>query len=322
MRIIQVSELGGPEVLVPASVPDPVAGPGQVVVEAAACDVLYIDTAIRAGRGPFPVTPPYVPGNGLAGHVAAVGEGVDAGWLGRPVAASTGGPGGWGGYVSRALVPVENLIPVPDGLGPVEAAALLHDGRAAIGLLDRAPMRADTRVLITAAAGGAGSILVQLAHAAGAHVAAAVRGERKRRLVDELGADVVVDYGEQDWTGRLRDATGDFDVVFDGAGGEVGRGAFELTARDGWFCGWGAPGGGFATVGPEAARERGVHLHGIEQVQYAPDEGRGRTARALAEAAAGRIRPTIGQTFPLEKAADAHAAIAARTVVAKTLLIP
>jgi NADPH2:quinone reductase len=110
-------------------------------------------------------------------------------------------------------------------------------------------------------------------------------------------------------------------VVFDSVGGQLGRQAFEIIADGGRFSAHGAPSGGFTPVDPEQARRRGISVRGIEQAQLSDQDRRRLTHQALREAAAGRIKPIIGQTFPLEMAADAHAAIEARTVVGKTLLI-
>jgi NADPH2:quinone reductase len=133
----------------------------------------------------------------------------------------------------------------------------------------------------------------------------------------------VVDYSEPGWTSLVRDATGGAgaDVVFDGAGGEIGRAAFEVTAHGGRFSAHGAPSGGFAVLDPDERARREVTVRGIEHLQLAPDDMRRMLARALSEAAAGRMRPVIGQTFPLERAADAHTAIEARAVVGRTLLL-
>ena len=168
MLVVEVGEFGGPEVLVPRQVPDPAPGAGQVVVRVAAVDVLFVDTLIRSGLAVdfFPVRPPYVPGNGVAGLVSATGDGVDPSWAGRAVVARTGGNGGWGGYVEQAVVSASDLIPVPDGLGLREAGALLHDGATGESLLERAAVRSGESVLVTAAAGGMGVLLVQFASAA------------------------------------------------------------------------------------------------------------------------------------------------------------
>ncbi|GGL32248.1 NADPH:quinone reductase [Planomonospora parontospora subsp. antibiotica] len=320
--MIEAKAFGGPEVLAVREVPDPLAGPGQVVVGVAVVDTLFVETQIRGGEmgGYFDVRPPYVPGGGIAGRVLSTGEGVDPAWTGRRVVAKTGAAGG---YAERAAVPVEALVPVPDGLDLPDAAALVHDGVTALGVFEAAQVRAGERVLVTGASGGMGFLLVQLAHAAGARVIGTARGARKTDLVRELGAEAVVDPSEEGWVERVRELTGGAgaDVVFDGVGGRIGGEAFGVTARGGRFSAHGAPTGGFAEIDPEEARERGVSLRGIRDVQFAPEEAERLTVRALAEAAAGRLRPVVGRSFPLERAADAHAAIEARDVVGKTLLV-
>src|SRR2546421_7137526 len=323
MRQVQVTRFGGPEVLMASEAPDPVPGPGQTVVSISAVHVLFVETQIRRGWGQeyFRVQPPYVPGDGVAGHVILVGSGVDPGWIGRRVAARTRERGG---YADRAVVSVEDLIAVPDGLDLREAAALLHDGPTALALFDNARIEPQERVLVLGAAGGLGLLLVQLAHAAGARVIGAARGRRKLELVREVGADVAVDYSEPGWAEQVRKATGGagLDVVFDGAGGAVGEAAFGLTAPGARFFAHGAPSGGFTDIDAQAAQRLGVTVRGIEQVQFLPAESKRLAERALAEAAAGRLRPVIGQTFPLEHAAEAHAAMEARVVLGTTLLLP
>jgi NADPH:quinone reductase len=324
MLVIEVREFGGPEVLVPRQVPDPVPGAGQVVVRVAAADVLFVDTLIRSGLAVdfFPIRPPYVPGNGVSGLVIATGDGVDPSWAGRAVIARTGGQGGWGSYVEQAIVAASDLIPVPDGLGLPEAGALLHDGATAEILLERAAIRPGESVVITAAAGGMGVLLVQFARAAGARVIGAARGAPKLEVVRGAGAELALDYSEPGWVKRVEEFTAgrSADVVFDGAGGALGGAAFGITAAGGRFSAHGVSDGGFAAIDPEDAARRGITVHGIPQP--GPADLKRFAAMALADAAAGRIEPVIGQTFPLERAADAHAALAARTAIAKTLLLP
>jgi NADPH2:quinone reductase len=322
MRVIQATKFGGPEVLVPGEVAEPAAGPGQVVVDVWLAPVLFLDTQIRSGRARdwFPaVTPPYVPGAGVAGEVTAAGEGVDPGWVGRRVVADTAGGGG---YLERAVAAVTSVISVPEGLGMAEAAALLHDGRTAAGLIEQASLRAEDWVLVLGAGGGLGSLLVQLAHGAGARVIGAARGKQKLDLARDLGAAATVDYSQSGWPERVLAATGGTGpgMVFDGVGGQIGRAAFEVTAQGGQFSAHGTPGGGFASIDRQEAERRHISVRGIEQVQFAPPDARRLAGRAMSEAAAGRIRPIIGQTFPLERAADAHRAIEARDVIGKTLL--
>ena len=234
MLVVEAGRFGGPQVLAARQAPEPVAGPGQVVVRTVAADVLFVDTLIRSGRGVdfFPIRPPYIPGNGVAGQVIALGDGVDPAWSGRPVAVHTGGRGGSGGYAEQVAVAVEELIAVPDAVGLPEAAALLHDGSTAFGLLDGTGVKPGEYVQVTAAAGGMGTLLVQLAQAAGGTVIGAARGQRKLAVVRRAGAEAAVDYSEPGWAGRVRELTGGngVDVVFDGAGGELGRASFGIMA--------------------------------------------------------------------------------------------
>lgn len=318
MRAVQVLEFGGPEVLTPVTLPDLVPAPGEAVVAVAAADVLHLETVIRHGFAAdfFPLRPPYIPGGAVAGTVLSTGEGVDPAWTGRRVAARLDGQGG---YASQVVVAAENLVDVPATVGLSEAAALLHDGPTALALFDNAAVKPGDRVLITGASGGLGMLLVQLVRAAGAYVIAGARGQKKLDLALKYGADVTVDLANPSWPGELPAAP---DVVFDGVGSAVGRAAFEITAPGGRFSSHGGAAGSFAEIDPAEAAQRGVTVRDITQVQFTPTEGRILVVRSLAEAAAGRISPVIGQAFALADAAQAHIAIEDRTVIGKTLLIP
>ncbi|MGR8009836.1 zinc-binding dehydrogenase [Streptomyces hypolithicus] len=321
MRAIQVTEFGGPEVLVATELPDPVAGPGEVVVQVSATDTIYVETQIRGGWGAqFGIEPPYVPGGAAAGTVASVGEGVDRAWVGRRVVA---GPGTKGTYAEQVATPLDRVIPIPDGVGLREAAALAHDGVTGFGLAEGVGLRSGDRVLILGASGGMGTLLVQMAHAAGAHVVGAARGQRKLDLVRELCADAVVDYSEAGWIEQARKALGGAgaDVLLDGVGGELGLAAFALTADGGRVSAHGASSGDFAEIDSDEAERRGITLRGITELQFSAADSTRLAAKALGEAAGGRLRPVIAATFPLERATDAHTAIEARTVAGKALLL-
>ncbi|OLF15953.1 zinc-binding dehydrogenase [Actinophytocola xanthii] len=322
MRVVRAVRFGGPEVLVPDQEPEPVAGPGQVVVEVSVVAIDFVQTQLRSGWTPGPPlpTPPYVPGSSIAGRVGSVGEGVDRAWLGRRVVTHTAS--GAGGNAEAAVAAVEELVPVPAGLGLPEAAALLDDGATALGLVHRAGVRAGEWVLVEAAAGGVGGLLVQLAGAAGARVVGAARGAAKLEVARALGAEAVVDYSEPGWSERVRAATGGrgVDVVFDGVGGRIGQEALEATAPNARFSVHGAASRAVTVVDPAEARRRGVSVIGLEQLRSFHVGARERVEHMLAEAAAGRVTPRIGRTFPLERADAAHAAIEAREVLGKTLL--
>ena len=315
MQAVWMKEFGGPEVLVPAETPDPRPGPGQVLIDVVFASVTFVETQIRAGTGPMRAEPPLIPGNGVGGTVAAVGAGVDGSLVGRRVVSTTGGSGG---YAERVAVPAAGLIEVPDSLGLDIAVALLADGRTAVMLAEAAAPAAGERVLVEAAAGGVGTLLVQLAHAAGATVVAAAGGPRKLDVARRLGARVLVDYRSPDWADQVRAAVRGLDVVFDGVGGAIGRGAFDLLDRGGRMVSYGLASGEWAGIPAEAAAARGVRL--LSPERPSPERMRALTETALAEAAAGRLGPVIGQRFPLARAADAHAAIESRATVGKTLL--
>lgn len=326
MRAVQATEFGGPEVLVVREVPDPVPAADEVLVEVAAADIMFLDTRLRSGWGAdrFPVRPPYVPGGAVAGTVRAVGTDVDRAWLGKTVAtttASSGIGGGLpiGGYAESALAKTQSLIEVPEAF-PTRAVAVVHDGRTALGAFERADVRAGDRVLITAAGGGMGTLLIQLAHRAGAKVIAAARGSAKLELASRLGADTVIDYSEDGWAEEVVAATDGSgpQVVFDGAGGALGSAALAVTADGGRFIGYGAAAGDFAAGA--ASTDRNVDIVGLFGLHSAVDDWHRLGVRMQAEVAAGRVEPVVGRTYPLEQADRAHAAIEARAAVGRTVL--
>ncbi len=309
MRAVVMREFGPPRVLEPAEAAEVQPGPGQVVVDVELANVTFVETQVRAGKPPHPAMLPPLPailGNGVGGTVAEVGAGVDRGLTGRRVVTSLNGTGG---YAERAVAAARQAIEVPEGVELREAVALLADGRTALALMARARPKAGDSV---------GSLLVQLARNAGARVVALAGGERKLRVARDLGADVAVDYSDTAWPRLVRDAVGDVDVVFDGVGGDIGLGAFGLLGPGGRFCPFGMASGGFAPVTSDLTREHRVTV--LQGSTLTAGELTALVHAALAEAAAGRIRPVIGQELELARAADAHAAIEARAPIGKTLL--
>lgn len=309
MRAVWLTAFGEPEVLVAGDAPDPERGPGQVLIAVEIANVTFVETQFRAtGFGPFAVEPPLIPGNGVGGVVL---EADDPALIGRRVVTSTGGSGG---YAELVAVPAEGLIEIPEGLALDDAVAVLADGRTATMLVEAAGVKPGERVLVEAAAGGVGSMLVQMVRNAGGSVIAAAGGSDKMAVAAQLGALETVDYREDGWTAKV---AAPVDVVFDGVGGKTGREAFELLRPGGRMLSFGQSSGEWTEIAPERAAERGVTV-----IRPRPDPARlrGWTEEALAQAAAGKIRPLIGQRFPLERAADAHRAIESRGTVGKTLL--
>jgi NADPH:quinone reductase len=324
VRAVRADTPGPPDVLRPVELPDPVPGPGEVLIDVDVAAITFIETQVRAGRSPRPGPSPFplVPGNGVGGTIVAVGPGVDDAVVGRRVVSATGGSRG---YAERVIVGAAEPYDVPAGVDLRTAVALLADGRTALGLARAADLGRGDRVLVTAAGGGVGSLLVQLARRARASAVVALAGdERKRDHARSLGADVAVDYRRAGWVAEARAALapgGGVDVAFDGVGGDVGAGVVELLAPGARLVVHGMAGGPFTQVDPAVAGDRRLTVLTLADVLPTPDAVRAATADALAAAAEGWLAPTIGQTFPLDRAADAHAAIESRATLGKTLLL-
>ncbi|NDL58356.1 zinc-binding dehydrogenase [Phytoactinopolyspora mesophila] len=320
MRAVHAVRFGGPKVLTAVEIDEPVAQPGHVVIGVSVAEILFLDTQLRSGWGSdyFPIEPPYVPGAGVAGTVMSAGDGVDPALIGQRVVA---GLGFSGGYAEQVQAVADKVVSVPDEVELTTAVAALHDGTTALSRIEKAKIEPGHRVLVTAAGGSLGGWLIPLSRAAGAQVIATARGEQKLESARDLGADVAIDYTGADWAQQVLEATKGHgvDVVFDGAGGRTGGAAFEITADGGRFFSYGAASGDFAPIDEGQAAAKGISVIGIDD-QFAPGERELLIRRGLAEIASGTVTPIIGQTFPLDGAADAHAAIEARSVVGKTLL--
>lgn len=329
MRAIVLRQYGSPEELRLEDVPEPVAGPGEVVVDVDAAGIQFIETQVRSGslHGLSPVAPsalPWTPGREVAGVVASVGEGVDRSLIGQRVAGQTATGGG---YAERAVLTVDNMHLLPETLGSAEAVSLLGTGRTAVALVETAGIGEDDIVLVESAAGAVGTLVLQLARAAGAEqLIGLARGEEKLRLVREFGADAAIDYTEPDWPEQVRQvARKGVTVVLDAVGGQTGLNAFELLAPGGRFVIFGSSSGSITRLDPAAVTERGITVSsyfGPPTGDRGPEVQMRQTREALAAAAEGRLRPLVGQRFSLAEASDAHAAITARATVGKTVLVP
>ncbi|UOZ05027.1 zinc-binding dehydrogenase [Amycolatopsis sp. WQ 127309] len=312
MEAIMATRFGGPEVLTPVTLPTPEPAEGHLRVDVAYAGVGWLDTLIRRGDAPpgFAVTPPYVPGGAVAGTVTALGPGVTADWLGARVVTRAVA----GGYADTAIADTGFAFRVPDGLGLPEALAVLDDGSTALALLEKTPVTAGDDVLVLPGLGGLGSLLVQLPR--DAVVIAAVRGPEKVKLAHDLGVRAV-DYGSPDWASEVPGV----DVVFDGVGGALGAAALSLLRDGGRFSGYGMSSGTPTTV-PSADHRRLASVADMSQLpEFWPETPR-RVRQALSEAAAGRLIPLIGRTYPLTEAAAAHTDFEKRRAVGKILLHP
>ncbi|MET0703501.1 MAG: zinc-binding dehydrogenase [Mycobacterium sp.] len=325
-----VTEFGGPEVMVLRNWPDPEPGVGQVLVDVEFSDVGTLDRLIRAGKFAevFNLAPPYVPGGGVGGVVRTVGPGVDTAWVGKRVVGGTSRLDAdgrsavpTGGYAELALIDERALNTVPDGLDLDVATSLFNDGPTSQQLFDVAVPTIDDHVLVLAAAGAAGTLLVQMLTDRGVPVVAAARGAEKTAAVRALGATAVVDYGEPDWPERVGAVFADGPtVVFDGAGAELGRTAFMLAADGARVISYGTSAGEFAELSQDEAHRRGVVVTGLFDLPpLGPPQRATLLQRAFTAALDGAARPLLNRVA-LAHAAEAHAALEDRTAIGKTIL--
>jgi NADPH2:quinone reductase len=327
VKAIRQYEFGEADTLRYEDQPDPEPGEGQVRIRVAAAGVHLVDTTIRRGGqlGPNPPpTLPMTPGREVAGTVDALGPGVDPGWLGRRVVAHLGAVNG--GYAELAVAAVGSLHELPTDLAYEAAVALIGTGRTAVAILELAALSTADVVLVTAAAGGIGALLVQAARRAGAVTVGAAGGPAKVDQVRALGADVAVDYSEPGWDGAVRAALGDraVTVSMDGVGGTLGRTALELVGLGGriLFYGW-------ASGEPTPFTVWDLYSGGLTvscaigaRILQGPGGLRGLEETSLALAASGAWTPLVGRPYPLADAAGAHRALESRATIGKTVLVP
>jgi NADPH2:quinone reductase len=322
VRAIRLHEFGPSPNLVLEEVADLTPAPGQLRIDVAASGVHLLDTSLRRGE-PGPLPPPElptIPGREVAGTVDAVGDEVDQTWLGRRVAAHLGlVPGG---YAEQAVTTPELLVPVPDTVRFEDAVAMVGTGRTAQGIVELEPPTPDDTVLVPAAAGGLGWLLVQAAQFAGARVVAVARGEDKMTRLKELGPDVLVDYGREGWADEVRSQVDTITLVYDGVGGDAGRTALELLAPGGRHVMFGFSAGTPTQFDTGDVVSRGISVSwslGARMVAL-PGGIAGLAGRALDRLAAGEWRPLV-TTYPLADAARAHADLEGRATLGKVVLV-
>jgi NADPH2:quinone reductase len=323
MRAIRMAATGGPEVLVPVEAPDPVPGPGELLVEVAAAGVNFIDTYQR--RGVYPVDLPLVLGQEGVGRVLAPAPEAGGFAVGDRVAWATGS----GGYAEKVVVPADIAVAVPDAVPDnVAVGALLQGMTAHFLVTDCAPVGPEDIVLVHAAAGGVGLLLTQLATARGARVLASVSTAAKEELARGAGAAEVVRTAQvDDLAAAVRDLTGSagVDVAFDGVGRDTFDASLASLRRRGTLVLFGVASGPVPPVDPQRLNRAGsVYLTRPSLHDYVATR-----AELVARAAAvydavldGTLHVRIGHRYPLADAAAAHTELEARRTTGKVLLIP
>ncbi|WP_280420265.1 quinone oxidoreductase family protein [Nocardia carnea] len=314
MRAVRYHEYGPPEVLQIEEVDDPVPAAGELLVRTVATGVNYFEVQVRAGVLPEPLglPLPHTPGIEVAGTVTAVGAGVDTSRIGERVVATVG----TGSYAELVAVPAADARPLDERLGEHQALALLGQGATAVGLAEVAELGPGDTVLVEAAGGGIGTLLVQLAKRAGARVVAGASGDAKRALAADLGADTTVDYTRPGWT----EEAGPVSVVFETVGGPTAREAYSLLTEPGArMVVFGTASGAPVEIGSDLLLPVGAALIPFS-LGYRPQRWAEYIRRAEELTVRGEIAPVVGTVLPLAEAATAHRAFEERTALGKTIL--
>jgi NADPH2:quinone reductase len=315
MRAIQITEFGGPEVLMPREVDDPQPAEGTVVLDVRAAGVNYADTHQVEDSYLAKSTLPLVPGGEVVGTTPD----------GRRVVALLGG----GGYAERALASPLAMWDVPDGISDAQALALVLQGTTAWHLLrTSAQLRAGETVVVHAAGGGVGTLAVQLAKRFGAgRVIGVASSEDKRELARRLGADATVDSAQEDLKGALREANEGrgVDVVLEMVGGRIFEQSVAALAPFGRLV-------HFGQAGREAAPplDPGRLMHGsrgvlgfwLVHVMQRPELMTEAIEDLFGAVLAGELEPIVGGTYPLEEARRAHEDLRGRGTTGKLVLVP
>ncbi|TXS93622.1 NAD(P)H-quinone oxidoreductase [Parahaliea aestuarii] len=323
MDCVEISEPGGPEVLLSARRPLPQPGAGEVLIAVHAAGVNRPDVMQRLGLYPPPPGASDLPGLEVAGTVVALGDGVSQWQLGDRVCALTNG----GGYAAYAVAPAGQCLPVPAGLSDVEAASLPETCFTVwSNVFDRAGLRAGESLLVHGGSSGIGITAIQIARARGARVFATAGSNDKCRACETLGAELAVNYREQDFLEVLKEVTGGkgVDVILDMVGGDYVNRNLQLAALDGRIVNIAFQQGFSAEVNFVPLLMKRLTLTASTlRPRSAADKAAIATAltREVWPAyASGAIKPVLAATFPLAEASEAHRLMESSAHIGKIVL--
>ncbi|MCC5477130.1 NAD(P)H-quinone oxidoreductase [Streptomyces barringtoniae] len=324
MHAITIPEPGGPEALVWAEVPDPVPGEGEVLVEVVASAVNRADVLQRQGfYNPPPGASPY-PGLECSGRIAAVGSGVSGWAVGDEVCALLSG----GGYAEKVVVPAGQLLPVPEGVDLKQAAALPEVVCTVwSNVFMIAHLRPGETLLVHGGSSGIGTMAIQLAKAVGAKVAVTAGTKEKLERCAELGADILVNYREQDFVAEIKQATGGAgaDVILDNMGAKYLDRNVQALAVSGRLAIIGMQGGvkGELNIGTLLNKRAAISATSL---RARPLSEKAAIVAAVREhvwplLAGGHVRPVVDREVPMAEAAEGHRVVEASGHVGKVLLV-
>lgn len=315
MKAIRVHELGGAEKLSLDEVEKPTPKADEVLIKVAAAGINYADTMLRAGNYLTKPDLPFTMGYEVAGTIEELGENVKNFEIGQRVLATASS----GGYAEYATARAVLTIPIPDELGFGEATALLVQGLTALGLLNET--RAGQSILVHAAAGGVGTLLVQLAKYKGLKVIGTASSEQKLELVASLGADVAINYTEDDWTNEVLKATEDkgVDWVIEMVGGAIVGKNLKVLAKNGTMWVYGSASNEDFKVSVLSLMHKNHAIRGYWLMNESVENRIKFTKELLEHLGAGRLKIQVTE-FPLEQAREAHEAIENRQTTGKVVL--
>lgn len=325
MRAVVITEPGEPEVLHWLDVPDPVPGPGEVVIEVAAAGVNRADLMQRQGLYPPPPGAPPYPGLECSGRVRAVGDDV-TGWRpGDEVCALLSG----GGYAEQVAVPQGQLLPLPGNVDVITAAAFPETACTVYSnVVSLARLAEGEWLLVHGGGGGIGTMAIQLAKAFGARVACTAGSPRKLARCLELGANVAVDYRTGDFVEAVRDATGGAgaDVILDIMGASYLARNLAALATNGRLVVIGRQGGSRAELDLGVLQAKRASLHATT-LRARPAHEKAAVVAAVRDnvwplIGAGKVAAVIDRQLPMSQAAQAHRVMAASQHIGKILLVP
>nr|AIA12921.1 Zinc-binding dehydrogenase [uncultured bacterium] len=315
MKAVRFHEYGSPDVLRVEEVEKPQPGADQVLIRVAVAGVNYADTMLRAGtyftKPPLPLTP----GFEVAGVIEAVGVEVSNLHAGQRVTARLAG----GGYAEYVVAKAAQVVPVPEGLDFGKATAILVQGWTALGLLKS--LRAGQTVLVHAAAGGVGSLLVQLAKLKGARVIGTASTVEKLETVKSLGADSAVNYTESDWTEQVLAATEGkgVDLLIEMVGGEIGSQNIRCLAMGATMIVYGSASGKDFQISAVNLMSKNLTVKGYTLYIETPETLEAFSRELMSHLEAGHLRIMV-QEFPFADAAAAHRAMESRQTTGKVVL--
>jgi len=329
MKALLSTAVGGPDTLVLGELPEPVAGKGQVVVAIKACAINFPDTLMIEDKYQIKPPRPFAPGGEIAGIVEAVGEGVSGFAVGDRVMAGCG----TGGLTEKIAVSSHNLYKMPDSM-PFEdgASILMTYGTSIHALKDRGHMKPGANVLVLGGAGGIGISAIELVKAWGGRAVAGVSSEAKAEIARNAGADEVVVYARQPFdkdqskalAEQFKAAAGPngFDIIYDTVGGDYSEPAVRSIAWEGRFLVVGFP-AGIAKLPLNLTLLKSCDVCGVFWGAFAarePERNRANIAELFELYAAGKIKPVISGSYPLEKGGDAIAMLGNREAVGKLVV--